>query len=87
MDFALFMERYGYKLILVGVFGGLFVALFGGIVRGLMVLGFTKSEAVLFIALLLIAVLIAAFVGHFMTRATGVQGRTRYFGLFWSKRK
>jgi len=87
MDLALFMEKYGYKLLLVSVVGGLFVALFGGIVRGLMVLGFTESEAVLFIALLLIAILIAAFVGHFMTRTTGVLGRTRYFGLFWSKRR
>ncbi len=88
MDLAYSWKGTGTNLFLLGVFwGGLFLALFGGIIRGLMVLGFTKGEAILFIALLIIVTLIAAFVGHFMTRITGIHGRTRYFGLFWLKRK
>jgi membrane protein DedA with SNARE-associated domain len=78
MDFALFMEKYGYKLLIVGVIGGIFLFLFGGMIYSMVLVGYTKSEAGFIVALLVIASLIAAFVGRFMNTATTLLGRVSY---------
>nr|WP_240922853.1 hypothetical protein [Thermococcus sp. Bubb.Bath] len=90
MDFALFMERYGYKLLIVGVIGGVFLFIFGGIIYSMILVGYTKSEAGFFVALLVVASLIAAFAGRFMNTATTLLSRVGYHNrakLFEGKKK
>ncbi len=90
MDFALFMEKYGYKLLVVGVIGGIFLFIFGGIIYSMILVGYTKSEAGFFLALLIVASVIAAFVGRFMNTATTLLGRISYHNkakLFEDKKK
>jgi len=90
MDFALFMEKYGYKLLIVGLIGGIFLFIFGGIIYSMVLVGYTKSEAGFFLALLIIASLIAAFAGRFMNTATTLFGRISYHNkakLFEGKKK
>lgn len=78
VDFALFMERYGYRLLLITLVGGLFVFLFGGLLYSFLWAGYEMNEALFFIALLVVASLVAAYAGRFMNRALTLLGRVRY---------
>ncbi|WP_297501867.1 hypothetical protein [Thermococcus sp.] len=78
MDFALFMERYGYKLLLITVVVGLFGFLFGGLLYSFLWAGYKMNEALFFIGLLVVASLVAVYAGRFMNRALTLLGRVRY---------
>ena len=84
MDFALFMERYGYKILLfIGVVLPLIFVL-GGLGYFMEELGhYTTGEVALFLGLLIVASLIGAFAGRFMNTATTLASRIRY--TYWSK--
>ncbi|AIU69716.1 membrane protein [Thermococcus eurythermalis] len=58
MDFALFMERYGYK-ILFAIFGGIVLLIFGVVL--LSVYSFLKLYGLLLGGLLLISIAVYAF--------------------------
>jgi hypothetical protein len=78
MDFALFMERYGYKALLVVLIGGIFAFIFGMLGYNMLLAGYNLDETLFFIGLLLVASLIAAYAGKFMNTATTLLGRVRY---------
>ncbi|WP_158523802.1 hypothetical protein [Thermococcus henrietii] len=61
VDFALFMERYGYKILLVVLFGGAFAFVLGALGYGLHRMGhYSLGETGFFIGLLVIASVIVA---------------------------
>jgi len=79
MDFAFFMERYGYKILLVVLVGGVFAFILGGLGYSLHVLGhYSWDEAGFFVGLLVVASLIGAYAGRFMNTATTLFGRIGY---------
>ncbi len=79
MDFALFMERYGYKILLVVLFGGAFVFIFGLLGYEMYALAhYTMWEVAFFIGLLIFAAVIAASVGGFMNRFLTTVSRVGY---------
>ncbi|WP_297535638.1 hypothetical protein [Thermococcus sp.] len=78
MDFALFMERYGYKILLVVLLGGVFVFIFGMLAKFMHAAGYSWGEIEFFFGLLVAASLIGAFAGRFMNTATTLFGRISY---------
>ncbi|NJE49037.1 hypothetical protein [Thermococcus sp. 9N3] len=84
MDFALFMERYGYKVLLVVLVGGVFAFILGALGYSLHMLGrYSWDEAGFFVGLLVVASLIGAYTGRFMNTATTLFGRIGYH--YWAK--
>ena len=78
MDFALFMERYGYKILLVVLLGGVFVFIFGMLANFMHSAGYSWGEVEFFFGLLFFAAFVAAFFGRFMNTATTLFGRISY---------
>ncbi|WP_457742567.1 hypothetical protein [Thermococcus sp.] len=78
MDFAIFMERYGYKILLVVLLGGAFAFVFGMLAKFMHFAGYSWGEIGFFIGLLLVAAFIGAFAGKFMNTATTLLGRISY---------
>ncbi|WP_297551358.1 hypothetical protein [Thermococcus sp.] len=79
VDFALFMERYGYKILLVGLVGGTFVFIFGYLGYALHFLGrYSWGEVGFILGLLIVASFIGAFAGKFMNTATSLFSRISY---------
>jgi len=79
VDFALFMERYGYKILLVVLFGGVFVFIFGLLGYEMYALAhYTSGEVAFFLGLLFFVALVAAKVGGFMDRFTTTVSRVGY---------
>ena len=79
MDFALFMERYGYKILLVVLVVGAFAFILGALGYSLHTMGhYTWDEAGFFVGLLVVASIIGAYAGRFMNTATTLFGRIGY---------
>ena len=79
MDFALFMEKYGYKILLVVLAGGAFAFIIGALGYSLHTMGhYGWDEAGFFVGLLVVASIIGAFAGKFMNTATTLFGRKGY---------
>jgi hypothetical protein len=79
VDFALFMERYGYKILLVVLLGGTLVGLLALMGYNLVAWGaFTGEEAAFIVGLLIAASIAAAFAGRFMNTALSVLSRVSY---------
>jgi len=79
VDFALFMERYGYKILLVVLVVGAFAFILGALGYSLHTMGhYTWDEAGFFVGLLVVASLIGAYAGRFMNTATTLFGRIGY---------
>jgi len=78
MDFALFMERYGYKVLLVVLLGGAFIFVFGMLAKFMHAAGYSWGEIEFFFGLLVGASLVGAFAGKFMNTATTLFGRISY---------
>ncbi len=78
MDFAIFMERYGYKIMLLIFIGGalLIIPLLLG--YELHIFGYSWNEAGFFIGLLITASIIAAFAGRFMNTMLQLASRLSF---------
>lgn len=67
MDFAMFMEKYGYKILWVSLLIFVFVGLPLWLLIDMHKIGFfTYSEAGFFVGLLIVASIIGIFAGKFM---------------------
>jgi len=79
MDFDLFMERYGYTVLLIVLGAGSIVGIFALLGYNLVKIGhFTIREALAFLLIVMIASLIAAYFGKFMNTLTTVASRVGY---------
>ena len=79
MDFAMFMERYGYKALWYLVLGFVFVGIPILIGRALVSHGFfTPGEAAFIVGLFIVASIIAANAGKFMNTTTSLFSRLGY---------
>ena len=79
MDFALFMERYGYKILLVVWIIGTFAFILGALGYSLHTLGrYTWDEAGFFVALLVGASIIGAYAGKFMNTSLQLSSRLSF---------
>jgi len=75
VDFALFMERYGYKIMLVVLVGGVLLGIPALLGYELHVFGYSWNEAGFFIGLLIAASIIAASVGRFLNTTLQLLGK------------
>jgi len=78
MDFELFMERYGYKILLIIFMGGAFLLIpliFG---YDMHIAGYSWSEIAFFIGLLIVASIIAASAGRFMNTVLQLISRVSF---------
>ncbi|WP_297073564.1 hypothetical protein [Thermococcus sp.] len=91
VDFALFMERYGYKVLLVVLVGGVFAFILGALGYSLHTLGrYSWGEAGFFVGLLVVASIIGAFAGKFMNTALQLISRVSFINrakLFEDEKK
>ncbi len=90
MDFEMFMERYGYKILLVLFVGGAFLAVPLLLGYNLHMFGYSWNETGFFIGLLIAASIIAASVGRFMNTALQLVSRISFINrskLFEDKKK
>ncbi|WP_297477301.1 hypothetical protein [Thermococcus sp.] len=79
MDFAMFMERYGYKALWYLVLGFVLVGIPIMIGYALVSRGFfTPGEAAFIVGLFIVASIIAANFGKFMNTATSAISRISY---------
>ncbi|WP_297071533.1 hypothetical protein [Thermococcus sp.] len=78
MDFALFMERYGYRILLVVLLGGAFAFIFGMLGYEMTLAGYSVNEVAFFIGLFIVAAVIGAFAGRFMNTMLTVASRISY---------
>ncbi len=79
MDFAMFMERYGYKALWYLVLGFVLVGIPVLIGHALVSHGFfTPSEAAFIVGLFIVASIIAANAGKFMNTTTSLFSRLGY---------
>ena len=91
MDFAMFMERYGYKALWYAVLLFTIVGIPTWVGYALVSHGFfTPSEAAFIVVLFIVAAILAAFAGRFMNTSTKTLSRLSYINrakLFEGKKK
>ena len=79
MDFALFMERYGYKILLMALIGGAVVFILSLLGYEMHSLGhYSWGEILFFVGVLIAASAVGVFAGRFMNTTLGLLSRLGY---------